>query len=109
MRAGKLRDRITLLEPVPAPDADGRIVQRYEERGTVWADIQNRPGSEVFQQARMQAKDPATIAVRASTLTRRMTSEWRVETDDRVFEIKGNPFLSQDRASVVFQVEGRLK
>lgn len=109
MRAGALTSRITLLEPVSAPDADGMIVQRYEPRGTGWANIQHRPGSEAFQQARMQAKDPATIAVPASPLTRRMTSEWRVETDDRVYEVKGDPFLSQDRAFVVFQVEGRRR
>lgn len=109
MQTAKLRDRITIKEPFQEKDANGKIVQRYDARGTVWADIQHRPSSETFQQARMEAKDPATIAVRASELTRRMTSEWRVETADRVFEIKGNPWLTDDRAFVVFQAEGRRK
>ena len=109
MQTAKLRDRITIKEPFKAKDANGKIVQRYDAQGTVWADIQHRPGSDTFQQARMEAKDPATIAVRASTLTRRMTSEWRVETSDRVFEIKGNPWMTNDRAFVVFQAEGRRK
>ena len=109
MQTAKLRDRITIKEPFQAKDANGKIVQRFDARATVWADIQHRPGSETFQQARMEAKDPATIAVRASTLTRRMTSEWRVETADRVFEIKGNPWMTDDRAFVVFQAEGRRK
>lgn len=109
MQAADLRERIIIKEPVQAKDANGKIVQRHDARGTVWANIQRRPGSEAFQQARMEAKDPATIAVRASSVTRRMTSEWRVETTDRVFEIKGNPWLTDDRAFVVFQAEGRLK
>ncbi|QIR85012.1 phage head closure protein [Paracoccus sp. AK26] len=109
MKTARLRDRITIQEPIQLKDANGKIVQRYDTRGTVWADIQHRPGSEPFQQARMEAKDPATIAVRASKLTQRMTSEWRVETADRVFEIKGNPWMTDDRAFVVFQAEGRRK
>lgn len=109
MKTFDLRDRITLLEPFQSKDTNGKPIQRYDGRGTVWANIQHRPGSEAFQQARMQAKDPATIAVRASSLTRRITSEWRVETADRIFEVKGNPWVSADRAFVVFQVEGRRK
>lgn len=109
MNTADLRDRLTIFEPFEEKNADGRIVQRYEIRGTVWANIQHRPGSETFQQARMDAKDPATIAVRSSTLSRRITAEWRVETKTDVYEIKGNPFLTDDRVFVVFQVEGKRK
>lgn len=109
MQTADLRDRVTIKEPFQAKDANGKIIQRYDARGKVWANIQHRPGSETFQQARMEAKDPATIAVRASSLTRLMTSEWRVETADRVFEIKGDPWLTDDRGFVVFQAEGRRK
>ena len=109
MKTSDLRDRIMLLEPVQEKNADGRIVKEHQSRGTVWANIQRRPGSEAFQQARMEARDPATIAVRTSSLTRRITSEWRVETPDRKYEIKGNPWLTDDRGFVVLQVEGRLK
>jgi len=109
MKTIDLDRRLTLLEPFQEKDADGHITQRFEVRGTVWANFQHRPGSEAFQQARMEARDPATIAVQASQLTKRITSEWEVETTDSRYQVKGNPFMSQDRAFVIFQVEGRRK
>lgn len=109
MKTAELRDRLTLFEPFEDMNADGQVVTRCDDRGTVWANIKHRPGSEAFQQARMEARDPATIAVRSSALTRRITAEWRVETATSVYEIKGNPFLTEDRAFVVFQVEGKRK
>lgn len=109
MKTGDLTTRITLMEPVSAKDPDGMVIQTFVDRGTVWANIQYRPGSEVFQQARMEARDPATVAVPAVALTRRITSEWQIETADSVFKVRGNPFPSQDRAHIVFQVEGRRK
>lgn len=109
MQTADLRDRITLLEPFEEKNADGQLIQTYVERGTVWANIKHRPGSEAFQHSRMEAKSPATIALRVSTLTRKISSEWRIATTDRAYEVKGDPFLSEDRAFVVFQVEGTRK
>ena len=87
MKTGQLNRRITLLEPQPSKDADGKVIQGWTNRGKVWANIQHRPGSEAFQQARMEARDPATIAVRATALSRRLSSLWRVETDDTIYEV----------------------
>ena len=109
MKTGQLNRRITLLEPQPSKDADGKVIQGWTNRGTVWANIQHRPGSGAFQQARMEARDPATIAVRATALSRRLSSLWRVETDDTIYEVRGNPYRSQDNAFVIFQVEGQRK
>lgn len=109
METGDLTVKITLLEPERSPDADGNQVIDYVDRGSVWANMQHRPGSEAFQQARMAAKDPATVAVQASPMTMRITSEWKIATRDSIYELKGNPFLTQDRAFLVFQVEGRRK
>ncbi|WP_347139438.1 head-tail adaptor protein [Paracoccus sp. SSK6] len=109
MTGNDLCDRVILLEPFKSKDEDGRVIQLYQERGAVWANIQHRPGSEAFQQARMEAKDPATIAVEVDSLTQRITSEWRIETPTRRYEVKGNPFLSQDRQFLIMQVEGHRK
>lgn len=109
MQTSDLDRRLTLLEPVTGKDADGQVIQSYADRGTVWANIAHRPGSEAFQQARMEARDPATIAIRVSELSLRVSAEWRAETDRDRYEIRGNPFLSQDRAFVIFQVEGQRK
>lgn len=106
---GKLNRRVRILEPRAGKDADGVVVQGWIDHGAFWANIQHRPGSEAFQQARMEAKDPATVAVRVSTLTRRINSQWRIETEDSSYEIKGNPHRSQDNALVMFQVEGKRK
>ncbi|SCX88522.1 phage head completion protein [Paracoccus tibetensis] len=109
MNLGDLSVRITLLEPFQSRDEDGLITQHFEERGDVWGSIQHRPGSEAFQQARMAARDPATVAVPSTEITRRMSSEWEIKANGRRYQIRGNPFLSQDRAFVLFQVEGRRK
>lgn len=109
MKISDLSRRITLMEPFQSKDADGKAIQGWANRGEVWANIQHRPGSEVFQQARLEARDPATVAVRASSLSRRLTSMWRIETDRVIYEISSNPNLSQDNAFVTFQVEGQRK
>lgn len=109
MKISDLNRRVTLLEPFQSKDDDGKAVQGWVNRGEVWANIQHRPGSEAFQQARLEARDPATVAVRASNLSRRMTSMWRIETDRVIYEISSNPNLSQDNAFVTFQVEGQRK
>lgn len=109
MRSGDLSVRLAVLEPQKTRDADGQVIQSYSERGKVWANVRHRPGSEAFQAARMEARNPATVAVRASSLTRQIASDWRVESATMVFDVKGDPFLSEDRAFVIFQVEGRRK
>ncbi|MEE2860846.1 MAG: head-tail adaptor protein [Pseudomonadota bacterium] len=109
MNTASLDRRVTLREPFKDPGPRGDLVQDYYDRGKVWANFQHRPSSEAFQQARLEARNPATVAVRASTLTRRITSEWRLEDDSMIYEVQGNPYLSADRALVIIQVEGHRK
>ena len=109
MRSSDLNVLLKVLEPTFAPDADGRIVQGYQDRGSVWANMRHRPGSEAFQQSRMEGRSPATVMMNATPLTRRIGLDWRVETATTTYDVKGDPFLTDDRRHVVFQVEGQRK
>lgn len=107
MRAGQLTKHATLLEPVEAVDADGHVVQSWANRGTVWCNWTPRRGGESVMQARVESRNPAIITVRASTLARRITNEWRVRIDGREFEVKEDPTETPDRAFLEFYAETR--
>lgn len=105
MKAGQLTKRATLLEPIEAVDADGQLVQSWAERGTVCCNVRWLRGGESVMQARLASKSPAIVTVRASALTRRITSDWRVRIDGREFEAKEDPRESDDRAFLEMLVE----
>lgn len=107
MSAGQLTKLATLLEPFEAVDADGQIVQRYEDRGRVWCNLTPRRGGEGVMQARIESRNPAIITVRASSLTRRITSEWRLGIDGREYDVKEDPQETEDRAFLQFYAETR--
>lgn len=102
---GQLTKRATLLEPIEAVDADGQLVQSWRERGTVWCNIRWLRGGESVMQARLASKSPAIVTVRASTLTRRVSSEWNLRIDGREFDAKEDPRETDDRAFFEVLVE----
>ena len=102
MDAGQLTKRATLLEPVEAVDADGQVVQSWADRGTVWCNWTPRRGGEGVMQARIESRNPAIITVRASALTRQITSEWRVRIDQREYDVQEDPTETPDRAFLEF-------
>lgn len=105
--AGDLTKRATLQAPQEAVDADGQIVQAYPAQGTVWANLRPLRGGEAVMQSRMQSRSPAIITVRASSLTRRITSEWRAVIDGKTYHVKEDPRETQDRAFLEFLAEAR--
>ncbi|WP_313350178.1 phage head closure protein [Paracoccus sp. (in: a-proteobacteria)] len=107
MTAGQLTKRATLLEPVEAVDADGQVVQSWTDRGLVWCNLAPRRGGESVMQARMESKNPAIITVRASTLTREITSEWQMQIDGRKYDVREDPQETADRAFLQFYAETR--
>lgn len=98
MGAGKLDRRAAFAAPFEDTDADGQIVQRYDEQFTVWAGVRWLRGGETVMQSRMQSRSPAILTVRATPDTRRITSEWRATIDGRVFEMREDPRPTDDRA-----------
>lgn len=106
MTAGQLTKRVTLLEPVEGLDEDRQPVLSYEDRGTVRCNVRWLRGGESVMAARLQSRSPAIITVRASSLTRQVTSEWRAVIDGRTFEAKEHPRETDNRAFLEFLVEG---
>ena len=98
VRAGDLTRIATLLEPIEARDADGQVVQSWQDRGTVWCNVLPLRGGESVMAARMQSRSPVIVTVRAASLTRRITSEWRLRIDGREYDVKEDPRETQDRA-----------
>lgn len=108
METGDLTRRATLLEPsFTDNDPDGQPIDGYVARSTVWCNVLPRRGGESIQQARMEARNPAIITVRASRLTRRITNEWRVMIGGKTFDVKEDPQETQDRMFLQFYAETR--
>jgi len=106
MRAGKLTKRASLSAPVQEPDPDGQIVTSWQHKGTVWANVLPLRGSEAVMQARMASRSPVIVTLRASSLTRDITAEWRVTIDGLEYDIKERPRETADRAFLEFLAEG---
>lgn len=106
LAAGDLTKRATLLEPRVERDADGQLVQGWLDRGTVWCHVLPLRGGESVMAARMQSRNPAIVTMRASNLSRLVTSEWRLRIDGREYHAKEDPRETQDRAWLEMLVEG---
>lgn len=104
--AGDLTKRATLSSPILERDPDGNLLSGWKDEGTVWAHVLPLRGGEEVMQARMQSKAPAIVTVRASSLARQITAEWRVEIDGRSYDVKEPPRETQDRARLEFLAEG---
>lgn len=107
MRAGQLTKRVTLLEPVKGLDADRQPILTYGDRGTVWCNVMWLRGGESVMAARLQSRSPAIITVRASSLTRQITSEWKLRIRGRDFDAKEDPRETQDRAFLELLAEAK--
>jgi len=105
MRAGQLTKRAALSRPVEERDPDGMIVQGWQAMGTVWCNLLPLRGSEAVMQARMASRSPAIVTVRASSLARDITAEWRVEIDGRSYDVKERPREAQGRGFLEFLAE----
>lgn len=95
--ASGLDRRVTFQSPIQSRDDDGRIVQGWKDRFTVAGGIRYLRGGEEVMQARMQARTPAILTVRAASDARQVTAEWRAVIDGRVFELKEEPRPTVDR------------
>lgn len=82
MQAGQLRDRVTFALRSSGTDEFGNGEGDFADQFTVWARVQYLRGGEDVMAARLQGNQPVVITVRASTDTRRITTDWRA-TDER--------------------------
>ena len=85
MRAGPMRQRITIETPTETQAADGSITRTWETFITVWASIEPLAGREYFAAAREQADVSHRIRMR---YTEGITHKTRVSFESRIFEIE---------------------
>lgn len=78
MRAGQLRDRVTLQSP-PAPDAEGQRGSAYTDVDRVWADVQVISTRELFQAGAAQSLVTRRVTIRHRT---DIATGWRVVLGD---------------------------
>jgi len=85
MRAGPLRCRVTIEEPVETQGADGAILTAWETFATTWASVEPLIGKEYFAQQREQATVSHKIRMRhIAGITHKMRIAWGT----RLFEIE---------------------
>lgn len=85
MRAGKLRNRLTLQQPVRTPDGQGGFTLTWTDVATVWADIRQLAGREYLlaQQLGTALSHEVSIRYRADVI-----ASWRgKDTDNTVLDI----------------------
>ncbi|MCJ8138602.1 phage head closure protein [Falsirhodobacter halotolerans] len=100
--------RATFLEPVEDRDADGQIIQRYDERFHDRVSLRFLRGGENVMEARMQSRNPVIIGMRDSARARRVTSEWRVRIDGRLYDVREEPRPTEDRRNLEMLAEAGM-
>ena len=86
--AGELRTPVTVMQLVDGSDEDGFPTQSWVDPfgGPVMCKWVNAHGSEVYEAAAQQLKEPATITMRYSALVTPKCRIWR-EQDPHPYEI----------------------
>lgn len=103
MAAGKLSERLTFYSRATIDTGMGTVRGALVERFTRWADVRLRPGSESFQQSRVQGLVPASVKVRRDPQTETIGTDW-VARDGRGTEwnIMAPTVDPQDRGAIIF-------
>ena len=97
MKAGRLRDRITVQRVVSGDDGYGNTVESWAALITIWADVLEQLGREKLASGRPEASRAATIRVRTSTQSLGITAADRIQARDAVWNILSISAVSQDR------------
>ena len=84
MRAGEIRHRITLQEPVHIRDSFQENVTTYNDVVTVWAAIEWESGRRFLEAKQLNAEVQGVIRIRYRS---GVLPEWRIKYEDRYFEI----------------------
>lgn len=85
MRAGQLRDRVTLQEVTETRDSFGAVVEAWSDVATVWAEVADLSGREYFdaQQTNAELKTRIRIRYRSGVVPK-----MRAVFGSRVFDIE---------------------
>ncbi|QFG35317.1 SPP1 family predicted phage head-tail adaptor [Paracoccus pantotrophus] len=105
IRSGDLSKLVVFLAPFKETDANGKRIQRYEQRFSDWAHVRPLRGGEAVMQSRLASKGPAIVTIIFSAEGFQITSEWRVDIDGRVYDLKEDPREAQGGAVLEMLVE----
>lgn len=102
MRPGKLRDRVTFLGVMPAAGATqfddyGNEIPASSGDLTVWANVRETPGKEKLEAGRLEDQRTATIRVRASSDSRRITAGHQATARGNTWDVKSVAALDDGR------------
>ncbi|MDO5658294.1 MAG: phage head closure protein [Paracoccus sp. (in: a-proteobacteria)] len=106
MDAGKLDRRVLFQSKRRVETPAGGWTDGWTDEFTVWAQVKPLRGGETVMQARMAAKNPVIVIVRASSQTRRIEHNWRVMIDGSPYEIRETPRLREARDGFEMLAEG---
>lgn len=82
LSAGKMREKVKLdLRTETNPDAPndyGNTVSDWAEQGEVWAEFIHLKSGEAVISGRLQGRHSMVVRLRPSSLTRQITTDWRL-------------------------------
>lgn len=111
MMAGDLDSRATFLRRAIVETDMGGTRDEWVPQFAVSAAVKHLRGGESVMQARLASRNPVIVTVRNSAQTRRITSEWQVELQDRTgirkaYQLREDPRPAERGAFLEFLAEG---
>ena len=88
MRAGRLRHRVVIQQPVNAADATGQMVATWTTVGTVWAAVEPLNGREYMTAQQVDSETTTRIRTRYGSEISSIDPSWRITFDSRNFDIQ---------------------
>jgi SPP1 family predicted phage head-tail adaptor len=87
--AGLMTDRVTLQEPMRFLNDFHEEEEKWEDRGTVWAAVDDLSGREFYQAQQVRPDVTVRVRLRYSAATAALDTRWRlkVATDGRILNI----------------------
>ena len=100
MHAGRLDRRLQFAERREVDDGMGNTVAEYVPQYECAANIKRLRGGESVLAARLEAKQPVVVTVRACTAARAITHDWRATDlrDGTIYAVKENPRYPTDKS-----------
>ena len=92
MRAGSLRHRVTIEQPVVDTAWGGATT--WEEFATVWAAVEPLRGRELFAAQQVQSETTAKVTIR---YVAGVTAKMRILHGSRIFELTAPPIDPEER------------
>lgn len=88
MRAGSLRHRITIQQPVVSPNTIGEPLKSWATLAIVWASVEPIRGKEVLQAEQILADMDTRIRMRWSQVVDSMTARCRIVHKGKIYNVK---------------------